>query len=484
MHDQITYFGPESQYLAEVQHRLEARAMMSSGRDEPKEAPYNLQGAVAVVDITGSLINGTAGFMSYFGYTGYGDIRNSLVAAVSDPAVGSILLNVDSGGGQVAGVHELAQLIARVDKVKPVVTYTGGTMASAALWLGAGGRKVVATQTAMVGSLGILQIHIDRTKQLEMDGIKATVIRAGEEKALNNPYEPLSEAGKAGMQAQADEMYSVFLGHVAAQRKLPVATAEKQFGGGRVFVGQQALSANLVDELGGFEAAYAAAAKFAERAMKKTSASNIPNVRADRGAQPLTAAHNTPIATPSRPNMHEDLSPDALAALAGVDLSDPAAPAATGASADAALVEAQAELATAQATLTATQAELATAQAELATAKEALAAATAAVADLTAQTETLTAEAAAAKPQFEAAIEIARASVRTMGVSFGVAAEAVAAMSAAEVLENHKSLAEKFRAKYKIKTGGVAAASLDPQPSQPKAALVDPLFAARVNRHQ
>ena len=81
-------------------------------------------------------------------------------------------------------------------------------------------------------------------------------------------------------------------------------------------------------------------------------------------------------------------------------------------------------------------------------------------------------------------MEVARASVRTMGLQFGVSAESVAAMSAAEVLENHKSLAEKFRAKFKVKAGGVAAASVDPQPAQPKAALVDPMFAARVNRHQ
>lgn len=468
MHDQIVYFGPESQYLAEIQHRAEARALMSSGREEPQEAPYSLQGSVAVIDITGNLVNGNAGFMSYFGYTGYGDIRNSLVAAVSDQAVGSILLNVDSGGGQVAGVHELAQLIARVDKVKPVVTYTGGMMASAALWLGAGGRKVVAGETAMVGSLGILQIHIDRTKQLEMDGVKATIIRAGEDKALANPYEPLSDAGKAALQSQADAMYDVFLSHVAQQRKLSVAVAQKQFGGGSVFVGQQALSANLVDEVGGFEAAYAAASKFAEKVVKKAPASNISNVRAQDSTQTLTAADNTAIATSQSPNMNEDLSPDALAAMAGVDLGDASDAAGYAA---AAATEAQA---------------LATAQADLAAAREALQAATAqietltaAAAGLEAQVAELTAAAEAAQPQFDAAIEIARASVRTMGVSFDVKADVVAAMTVAEVLETHKSLAEKFRAKFKVKVGGVAA-SLEParQSAAPAASFMAPAQAS------
>lgn len=466
----ILFSGPESALLAEEDHRSEARALIGQGRDAPEPTPYSLQGSVATIEIQGSLINGNAGFMSFFGYTGYGDIRDSLVAAVSDQSVSSILLNIDSGGGHVAGVHELAQLIARVDKIKPVVTYTGGTMASAALWLGSGGRKVVASETALVGSLGILQVHIDRTKQMEQDGIKATVIRAGDDKALANPYEPLSDKAKADLQSQADEMYNVFLGHVAEQRKLPIATADKQFGGGRVFIGQQALSAGLVDQVGSYEAAFAIAAKLAERASKSQNTSRLAKVTAQVAAHPVAdlqpaveASHNQAIETSKETNMQaNDLSDEALAALAGVDLAEPD---------DADDAAAVASLKTQIESL---EAAAAVAAAELAAAATAKDEALARVAELEAAAE-------AAKPQFDAAVEIARASVRTMGASLGVAAADVAAMSTTEVLDNHKVLAEKFKAKYRVDR--VAAVSPDPQPEAPKATLVDPLFAARVTRH-
>ena len=68
------------------------------------------------------------------------------------------MLDVSSGGGQVSGVDDTAQLISRVNNVKPVVTYTGSTM-GAALWLGASANHTVAGKTAIVGSLGVIMVH-------------------------------------------------------------------------------------------------------------------------------------------------------------------------------------------------------------------------------------------------------------------------------------------------------------------------------------
>lgn len=468
MNDLFLYCGPESNVLAQVKHQAQARAMAAGGQEFPAPKPYTLQGSVATVDIGGSLVSGSAGFMSLFGYTGYSDIRNSLVAAVSDQAVGSILLNVDSGGGEVSGVHELAQLIARVDKVKPVVTYTGGTMASAALWSGAGGRRIFASETAMVGSVGVIQVHIDRSAQLEAEGLKATVVRSGEDKALANSMEPLSEKARAEMESQGKELHSIFLGHMAAQRGMPTTVAQEKFGTGKMFVGKQAVEAGLVDEIGGFEAAYSYAAKLADRAVKK-AASNTQNVRTNMparagvdGAAVAVSADNSANTNRSTKVDHENLSPEALAALAGVDL-------AYGVSAEAAAqvaAQAEADKATALAEAEAARTALADATAQLAEANTKLA-------DLTAQLEAAKAQADASKPQFDAAIEIVRSSLRTMGASLGVRSEQVAAMSASEVLEQHTALAEKFRAKFRVKAGSPAATS-----STPTTPAVTPQFMA------
>lgn len=472
MNEQILYFGPEANAQAEASHRVQANALMTQGREEPVVPPFNARGGVATVDVKGRLVSGSAGFMFFFGYTGYEDVQASLMAAVSDPSVGAIILNVNSGGGHVAGVHDLAQLVAKVDKVKPVVTYTGGDMASAALWVGVGGRRLFASETAMVGSVGVLQIHIDRTKQMEMEGVKATIIRSGDDKALANPFEPLSDPAKAAMQAQSDALYDVFHSHMADRRGVSKEVAAKNFAGGRVFVGKQALEAGLVDEVGTYEAAFRYAAKLAERSLKKPTASNTTKVRAEGASAAPTAVDNPPI-TPRNQNMDpQDL--DALAALAGME---PTAPNMAEAEFDTTKLD---EL-TAQATSLQEQVE--TLQEQLTAANASLAEASAKLATTAADLEAAQAAAAEAKPQFDAAIEIARASVRTMGPNFGVTAESVAAMSVAEVLATHKDVAEKFRAKFRLKTGGVAAASVESQPPA-KPALVDPLFAARVIRHQ
>jgi ClpP class serine protease len=309
----------------------------------------------------------------------------------------------------------------------------------------------------MVGSVGVLQVHIDRTKQMEMDGMKATIVRSGDDKALANPYEPLSEAAKAAMQSQSDALYDVFKSHMADRRGVSKEMASKNFAGGRVFVGKQALEAGLVDEVGPYEAAFRYAAKLAERSLKKAPASNTTKVRAEVAPAAPTAVDNPPI-TPRNQNMDpQDL--DALAALAGME------PAAADAEFDTAKLD---EL-TAQAT--ALQEQVTTLQEQLTAANASLAEASAKLVATAADLEAAQAAAAEAKPQFDAAIEIARASVRTMGPNFGVTAESVAAMSVAEVLATHKDVAEKFRAKFRLKTGGVAAASVEPQPSQLKPAL-------------
>jgi len=474
MNDSILYCGPEADFYALEKRQEQATAMVMRGDTAPVHKPFDQQGAVAVVDVSGSLVNGHAGFMSFFGATGYADIRDSLVAAISDSSIGSILLNIDSGGGHVAGVHELAQLISRVDKVKPVVAYTGGTMASAALWLGSSARHTVAAETAMVGSVGILQVHIDRTEQMKQDGIKATVIRAGADKALANPYEPLSDKAKAMMEDQAQAMYSVFLGHVAEQKNLPIATAEKKFGGGRMFVGQQIADAGLADKIGSYEAAFSKATQFADKTLGKgKTPSNMPNVRVASVVTTPMSADNAASQPTTEPVMDpKNLSPEALAALAaGVELGEPVAavepaPAVPAAAEPVAAVPAPVAVPVVNELVAHLQASLDKAQADVLAAKMEAKAAVDSLATI--------------KSQFDASVEIARASVRTMTVALRGKVDAVASMSAAEVLAAHASVAEQFKAQFKA--GPVAATA--PEGGAPVKVASNPLFAALLQSRQ
>ncbi len=401
---------------------------------------YSVQQNVGVISIKGALVEGSAGYGVFFGQTGYDDIRAALVAAVSNPEVKSILLDVSSGGGKVSGVDDTAQLISRVNAVKPVVTYTGSTMGSAALWLGASASYAVAGKTAIVGSLGVIMVHMDHSRRLEANGVKPTVIRAGSEKALASPYEPLSEKAQAGLQSQADILYGVFLNHVASSRGVSATNGDKKFGQGRTFIGQQAVDAGLIDKLGTYEDAFAKAQ--AIRPSKK------------KGGMQADALLCPPAATALGDNpehiegttMPQPLTDEALAAMAaGVEIeaqtSDEIAPA----------VEPAVDHTAALAELTATH--------------------TAALAALTAQHETALAAANARQEKF---VEIARNSVKTMGIHFGVKADAVAALDADQILAEHARLADLFKAKFKV--GGVAATT--PEVVTKAKVSAPPMFAA------
>lgn len=405
---------------------------------------YSVQQNVGVISIKGSLVEGSAGYGVFFGQVGYDDIRAALVAAVSNPEVKSILLDVSSGGGQVSGVDDTAQLIARVNAVKPVVTYTGSTMGSAALWLGASASYAVAGKTAIVGSLGIIMVHMDHSRRLADEGVKPTVIRAGSEKALASPYEPLSEKAQAGLQSHADILYGVFLSHVASSRGVSATNGDKKFGQGRVFIGQQAVDVGLVDKLGTYEDAFAKAQ--AMRPSKK------------KGGMQADALLCPPSATALSDNpehiegttMPQPLTDEALAAMAaGVEIeaqtTDEKPPVVEP------VVEPVVDHTAALAELTAAH--------------------TTALAALTTQHETALAAATSRQEKF---VEIARNSVKTMGIHFGVKADAVAAMDADQVLTEHARLADLFKAKFKV--GGVAATT--PEVVTKAKASAPPMFAA------
>lgn len=437
----------------------------------------SVQAGVGVINISGSLVNGSAGFGVYFGVMGYNDIRNALAAAVADPEVGAILLNVGSHGGAVDGVHETSQLIARVNTIKPVITYTGSAMASAALWLGSQGRFVYTAETATVGSLGVMMIHVDRTQQLAQDGVKATIVRAGIEKNLANPYEQLTEKAKAQLQEQADQLYDIFLAQVALGRGLKPAAADKLFGQGRVFLGHAAHEAKLVDAVGTYEDAFAKAQSLIKTAKAPSSsvrnifgATNTSAVQAQASTTAGLVADNLSNPLQGNEMPPKPLSVEQLAAIAaGVDLNEqtPEQLADAGAKdpalelaklkvpelvpgmkpvselgAPVAAAGASEAVSTLQAMLATAHSDLILARVNAAATDSALAAAKQAATDATAQAASF--------------VNIARASIRTMGVHFGVSQEAAAAMSASEVLAEHTRLADLFKAKFKI--DGVAAA--------------------------
>ena len=115
-------------------------------------------------------------------------------------------------------VRSLADLIRSVRQTKPVTAFVNDMAASAAYGIASAANEIVVSPTSIVGSIGVVMLHADRSGELAAQGVKPTLIFAGSHKVDGNPFEPLSDAVRADLQASVDAHYRQFLDTVAAGR--------------------------------------------------------------------------------------------------------------------------------------------------------------------------------------------------------------------------------------------------------------------------
>lgn len=422
---------------------------LSAREDLGLPALYNLQNEVGVVSISGTLVDGAAGVMGYYGQVGYEDIRHAVMQALMDPQAKAIMLHVKSGGGSVNGLEDLGSFIQMAGTLKPISTYADGSMLSAAYWLGSYGKHITTSQTSLIGSLGVLFIHKEISQSLANDGVKVTVLRTGDFKALGTPYEVLSEAARLDFVAKGETLYGVFMGIVAQNRKVSLATADQVMGQGKEFLGAEAVSLGLADKIGTYEEALTYAKSL------DTGRSRGNNSQKSTGAKAMKVTLNAAqlaayIAGASMSAM--GLSDTAVIENVPVE----ASAARTAAEAQAASVVDKAAFDTMKATNTtlaanieALTANLSAAQAGGVQDKEAL---------LMSQAATLTAnkDLAATKFQLETLLPIARAATGKMQIALG-SEDTTAAMATTELLAEHARVSPLYTTKFV--PGGVAAAA-------------------------
>jgi capsid assembly protease len=187
--------------------------------------PYPMMDDVAVIEISGTLVHKYGYLDPVSGMTGYDGIARKLRAAMADDAVRAIWLDVDSPGGEVAGCFALADEIAASTKSeggKPIWAYVNEQSCSAAYALTCVCDKVYAPADAVIGSIGAFVLHVDLTAALDKNGVKVTIVRAGDRKARTMPYEGLDPAAAEKLQDWVDETRGRFVKLVAAGRRLPV----------------------------------------------------------------------------------------------------------------------------------------------------------------------------------------------------------------------------------------------------------------------
>ena len=172
---------------------------------------------------------------------------------LTDDTVGQILIDIDSPGGSVYGVSELASEIVKARTQKPVIAVANSLAASAAYWIGCSASEFYVTPGGEVGSIGVWQAHFDYSKALEEEGVKPTLISAGKFKVEGNPYVPLDEQAQAFMQSRVDDYYNAFVEAVAVGRGVSISDVRDGMGEGRVLGADAALAMNMVDGISTFD---------------------------------------------------------------------------------------------------------------------------------------------------------------------------------------------------------------------------------------
>lgn len=181
-------------------------------------------------------------------------LQNQISAAIGDPSVREIVLMIDSPGGSVDGVKTLVDTIFEARSQKPITAWIDGMGASAAYWIASAAAKVyIKDATTMVGSIGVVTTHRDVSAAEAQAGVKTTEITAGKYKRIDSNFAPLTEEGKAYIQDRIDAIYTVFVNDVARNRGVDVDTVLSDMADGRVFVGTDAVSNNLVDGVATWE---------------------------------------------------------------------------------------------------------------------------------------------------------------------------------------------------------------------------------------
>jgi signal peptide peptidase SppA len=189
-------------------------------------------------------------FDSFFGTTSYEEIRELISLALEEASIHSILLDIDSPGGEVSGLFDLVDFIYESREIKPIYAIANDYAFSAAYAIASTASKIFVNRTSGVGSIGVIATHIDQSAYDKKEGIKYTTIFAGDRKNDLSPHEPISDEAISDLQKEVDRLYEMFVAVVARNRN--ISTAQIRATQAALYYGADSLSLGLADEVADF----------------------------------------------------------------------------------------------------------------------------------------------------------------------------------------------------------------------------------------
>jgi signal peptide peptidase SppA len=224
--------------------------VVASYRRPNNEKVFDRRSGVVTIPVVGGLVHRGDGPDAPSGLQSYTSLQNDLTALMNDNTTRGILIDMDSGGGEAAGIHELAHWMVKMRSEKPIWTVVNTTAGSAAYWLASASNQIIATHGSRAGSIGVYVQHNDLSKVMEKKGIVTSFIYAGKHKVDGNPFEALSDDTRASIQLGVNKLYQEFVETVASNRGLDEADVRNTEAG--VFGPEQAYEIGLVDGIGGY----------------------------------------------------------------------------------------------------------------------------------------------------------------------------------------------------------------------------------------
>jgi signal peptide peptidase SppA len=209
-----------------------------------------IHNGVAIIPICGLLTKNESFASLFFDMTSYEDIKDVVDAALNDIEVKSILLDIDSPGGEVSGLFDLVDFIYESRSIKPIYAIANDYAFSAAYAIASAASKIFVNRTSGVGSIGVIATHVDVSEFDKKEGIKYTTIFAGDKKNDLSPHEPISDEAISDLQKEVDRLYKMFVDLVARNRN--ISTAQIRATQAALYYGADSLSLGLADEVADF----------------------------------------------------------------------------------------------------------------------------------------------------------------------------------------------------------------------------------------
>jgi protease-4 len=187
------------------------------------------------------------------------DLRAALQQARDDGRVKAVVLEIDSPGGEVTASDEIYNAVVKTRSRKPVVVYMDTLAASGGYYVSCGGKFLMANETTITGSIGVIIQTLNYEKLFDKIGLASVVFKSGKFKDMLNGARPMTPEERDYMQGFVMKIYDKFLGVVAKERNLPADNLRNTIADGRILSGKEALEHKLIDGIGQLEDAFAKA---------------------------------------------------------------------------------------------------------------------------------------------------------------------------------------------------------------------------------